>query len=290
MARSTRTKAKAGTKALAEEKRVIEANIKLHDFGADNFDNYPPWVMRDVQRHYDIGSKYARSLFEHKPLVLDAGCGCGGLALSLIRADCRVDINDISSAMVRLTLKKISRAQKKTHSTAKDVNVLLRDLARKKKKYDVICFAAMLHHIYDYKETMRLATKVLGPGGVVFICEEPQLVRKKKSFIARADVYIGGWLINIYKLFRNPAHAFRFIKNRFFGSKKDDKYIDVDLAEYHASRGIDELAIRKILFQGNMPTIQFETHRTGALRLFGLMDYLLRDEPKTFSLFAMKTK
>lgn len=271
--------------AQEEEQRVLDANIKLHDFGAENFDNYPPWIMRDLARRYKKGAQYIRSLFQHKPLALDAGCGRGGLALAFIEAGCKVDINDISSEMVRLTLKKINRKQRNTHATTQDINALLREHVKKKKTYDIIYFAAILHHIYDYKETMCLAAKILNPGGVLFICGEPELLRKKKSFLAQLHTMAVGLMINVYKLFRNPAHAYRFIKSRM--DKNKETFIDVDTAEYHASKGVDERAIQKVLFTEGMCVINYERWGVNTLSVFGLMDLLLKNERQVFSLIAI---
>ncbi len=275
----------------AVERKVEEENRKLHDHGAHNYDNYPPYHNRQIFTHYALDAAYIRGLFPRTPLVLDAGCGTGHLAREFIKAGCRVDVNDISPEMVRVTLARISRLQRNTVSHTQDVNELLERLARGRRQYDVICFSSMLHHVVDYVKSVRLATKLLRPGGIIYIVGEPMWFGKGGlDRSSRFAIWASAQYINAYKAVRNPRYAIRFIREQYLRRKSEGKpEIDIALAEYHGRTGLDHERILRTLRQERCVVLSLTKYTVHPGRAVRLLDPLLSDRSRTFKLIAIKT-
>lgn len=272
------------------ERKVEIENRKLHDHGAHNYDNYPPYHNAQIFRHYARDAAYIRGLFQRVPLVLDAGCGTGHLAREFIKAGCRVDVNDISPEMVKVTRKRIARLQRDTVSYTQDVNALLERLARGKRRYDVVCFSSMLHHVVDYVKSVRLAARLLRPGGVVYIFGEPTWFGKGGlSRSSKFAIWASAQYINAYKAVRNPRYALRFIREQYLRRNVEGKpEIDIALAEYHGRTGLDHQRILRTLRDERCVVLSMDTFTVHPGRVVRLLDPLLQENSRSFKLIAIK--
>ncbi len=269
------------------DEQIRKENIKLHDFGALNYDNYPPYLMRRLDEIFYNDAKFIKKKLGKSPKALDCGCGTGVLAVNLLRKGFDVELLDISREMINAALKKIRKKgfrKKKIGHHVGDVDDFLK---KSRKSYDVICFTAVLHHIRDYIATLKLAAAKLNKGGIIYIAEEPQLVGGKKGMRDSALNFMVGQSINAYKLFKNPRHALNFVGQKLFKREKKDR-IDLSMAEFHALKGVDEKKIMKMLEGMGFKILKFETYFVHPFGFFELFNVFFKDRPKTFKIIAKK--
>ena len=83
------------------ERKIKEENKKLHDFGAKNYDNYPPYCMNKIKKIFSKDAVFIKELVKNKSVkLLDCGCGTGDLAISFIGAGFdNLELLDISQHM-----------------------------------------------------------------------------------------------------------------------------------------------------------------------------------------------
>jgi len=159
--------------------QIIEHNKRLHDkpgYAAD-YDRScgiiaHPWERRTFERDVDeicsiLGTPEGKS-------VLDVGCGTGSLTLLAMERGLAAVGIDLSHAMLdRLRTKAAERGLSGRLDT--EVSTVEDYLASSSRSFDAILFSAVLHHLPDYLDVLRLAAEHTNPGGVLYIIHEPSL-------------------------------------------------------------------------------------------------------------------
>jgi tRNA (cmo5U34)-methyltransferase len=105
--------------------------------------------------------------------LLDVGCGAGNYTLKILERLPNLDVTliDLSQPMLERAVERISRV------TSGKVNVLqgdIRDLQLGASRFDIVCAAAVLHHLRESDEWHSVCTKFytsLKPGGSVWISD-----------------------------------------------------------------------------------------------------------------------
>jgi len=262
-----------------DNERILEENRKLHNFSANNFDNYPPNIMRELKDMLFVDVSCMQVMLCPKLIrtfrALDCGAGTGILGEILVNKNFDTYLMDISKEMIEICKKKTDNKAKYIVSDAQSL------LAHTPKKFDVICFTSVLHHIKDYIGVLELAIDRLNPGGFIYIADEPQLVTKEKPMSCKMIEWFEGNIINTYRLCKNPKHALNFL------SKKDADF-DVSIAEFHAAKGIDEKKIQDLFDKKGFKTIGFSTYRFHSLKMLQWFDWFYKNQPKTFKMMARK--
>jgi len=266
------------------EEKIREENRKLHNQGADNYDNYPPYLLEKEDRINFEDIRFIRKMLKKdKPIALDCGCGTGKLAINMIKNGFETEILDISKNMVKIAKKKIkdkTKIEVKGHVSDSD-----KFFNTGKNKYDLICFTATLHHIGDYNKTLKLAIKSLNKGGCIYITDGQ---KKKDDFVVNVLSAIGGHANNLYKAVKNPMYAMKFMMMKF--RKKDSKEsINVELAEFHAGTGIDDKKLLRFFEKNRCKVEKYETFQVNYFRFLEIFDFLLKNKPKLFKLVVRKS-
>jgi tRNA (cmo5U34)-methyltransferase len=105
--------------------------------------------------------------------LLDVGCGAGNYALKVLARFPHLDVTltDLSRSMLDRAVERVSRA------TSGQITALqgdLRDMPIGESRFDIICAAAVLHHLREEHEWQNVFAKfyaALNPGGSLWICD-----------------------------------------------------------------------------------------------------------------------
>jgi len=117
-------------------------------------------------------------------------------------------------------------------------------------RFDLIVFSSALHHLENYAAVLNLSLDALRPGGLVFTIYDPTgadgLKRSARLFL-RLDYLLFKCLENAADLPAALARRFRRIvtgaeRQGFDQIQISDATVGV-LAEYYATRGIDDLRL-----------------------------------------------
>jgi tRNA (cmo5U34)-methyltransferase len=105
--------------------------------------------------------------------LLDVGCGAGNYALKVLERLPNLDVTliDLSRPMLDRAVERVSRA---TSGRVTALQGDVRDLTLGKSQFDVICAAAVLHHLREIAEWQTVFSKfydALNPGGSLWISD-----------------------------------------------------------------------------------------------------------------------
>jgi SAM-dependent methyltransferase len=177
------------------------------------------------------------------PSVLDMGAGDGALTVPYLELGAKVTAADVTVEFLE-SLKTKSKAYADSLTVLPgDIFETLRKLAAEGKQFDLVCASSFLHHIPDYLELCRLASRLVGKNGIFFTFQDPlryDTLSKAERLMERAGYF---W----WRLFQGGYG--RGLKTRFrrlFGILRSD--LAEDTAEYHVVRnGVDHLAVQSLL-------------------------------------------
>jgi len=105
--------------------------------------------------------------------LLDVGCGAGNYSLKLLGRLPNLDVTlvDLSRPMLDRAVERVSRA---TSGKVVALQGDIRELQVEKSRYDIICAAAVLHHLRETREWHAVFSKFYGalrPGGSLWISD-----------------------------------------------------------------------------------------------------------------------
>jgi 2-polyprenyl-3-methyl-5-hydroxy-6-metoxy-1,4-benzoquinol methylase len=229
---------------------VIEANVRFYQEIAAKYDRYEACVSdpslqqllnRDLDRIEILLGK------RDGPIeCLDCGGGSGNLTLKMLKKGWSVTAVDISADMLTILDTKAKREGYAPHLINESISNFL---GTGQKKYDVVTFSSVLHHLYSYLKVVAQTTDHIKPGGIFYSNYDPVVSRYPYVMLSfeTFDTVLA-------KLMYDRADFLPGISRRirkFFGKFDNQNGRPVagpgDLAEYHAKTGVDDLAIVEYL-------------------------------------------
>jgi ubiquinone/menaquinone biosynthesis C-methylase UbiE len=179
--------------------------------------------------------------------ILDACGGTGNVALKLLKRGLNVTLTDISQDQLNIFASKCANQGYQPRVVCTEIASFL---SQSVQEFDLIVFSSALHHLENVTGVLKLAFDALRPGGATFTIYDPTAAAKRKPLakvVLRADYFV-------FKCFGNfsdlPAAVRRRLKRIVSGaSTQSCQVMQINeatvgvLAEYHATRGIDDLQL-----------------------------------------------
>jgi tRNA (cmo5U34)-methyltransferase len=156
-------------------KSTVEQIRKRFDADVDRFSNLETGQSATIDAPLSlalIASAASRVTPQAKSL-LDIGCGAGNYSLKILEQLPNLDVTlvDLSQPMLDRAVERVSRATSgKVTALQSDV----RELQVGESRFDIICAAAVLHHLREDAEWRSVFSKfhaVLKPGGSIWISD-----------------------------------------------------------------------------------------------------------------------
>lgn len=201
------------------KKTSLAYNIEIHNKVAKKYESIHGEIYNDIEQAR-LKEKLQKAISyihsESKPLLaLDFGCGAGNLTTHLTDLGCEVIAADISTGFLDLIS---SRVYKKKVSPFHLNGIDLAGL--EDSSVDMVAVYSVLHHVPDYLSLMGEFSRVLKPGGVLFIDHEMsasfwvpgeyatfQKEMNKKANMSLKKYFIPANYINkIWRMFINPKY------------------------------------------------------------------------------------
>jgi ubiquinone/menaquinone biosynthesis C-methylase UbiE len=210
--------------------------------------------------------------------ALDCGCGTGYFALVLNENGFNITCLDISKEMINITKNKLRKC--------KNVKYIVGEAEKyfrsTNKKYDLISFLGVIHHIYDYETLFKLVNKHLNSGGLIYIAQDPRKIPdNEKDKWKNKITNLQNNCFNIYKAIRSPIYTIKFIYNVIF-----KKQINVGLAEYHGNNGgLDDNNVIKCLKLSGFKILYNLKYGGNLFRIFNIFGETYKH---TFTIIAQK--
>lgn len=197
-----------------DNKIIIEANKNLSKDMAGSYDTEHQFGKQIWNLYYEDIDFISNILKTKKePVILDIGCGTGLLSKIFLKLGYTLYAIDLSKDMLDLYTNPDGKGK-----LIKICGEAERFFEENTQKYDLIMFAASLHHIYEYKKIIRMALQAIKEGGLLFIFNEPL---QKRPLPELFDAFIN-------KLIHSPKKVIPTIYNHLF--KKNS---DAVLADYY---------------------------------------------------------
>ena len=207
---------------LGSREETFESEREQHvDYQSDNYDDIVAYGLGKPATHplslakmyFWIFGQISEAL-ESRGIapgarILELGCGQGWLSELLATrgydvTGCTIAPIHIETAKLRIESLKVKKLNCKLNffvSPMEDVDRHV-DLAR---PYDaVFCFEA-LHHVYDWRESIRSMTKCVRPGGYLMICNEPPGLH---TYLA----YRSSKILKTHEIGFNVREVFKYVK------------------------------------------------------------------------------
>lgn len=176
-------------------------------------------------------------------LVLDMGAGDGALTVPYLELGAHVTAADVTVGFLESLRERTRAYQESLTVIPGDIFDTLRELAGNERKFDVVCASSFLHHIPDYLELCRLASRLVRNGGVFFTFQDP-LRYETVGLLDRATERAGYFWWRCFQ--GNYLRGINTRVRRLFGVYRAD--LLEDTAEFHVVRsGVDQLAVKSLL-------------------------------------------
>lgn len=196
-----------------DQDKILQANKNLSKDIARSYDT-EHYFCNPIWASYRKDINFINNILKTKKesMILDIGCGTGLLSRTFLELGYTVYALDLSQDMLNLykdpgkgkLIKICSEVEKFFYGNSQ--------------KYDLVMFAASLHHIYEYKKVIRLSLDALKEDGLIFIFNEPL---RKRSSLELFDAFIN-------KLIHSPKKVIPTVYNHLF-----NKNSDAVLADYY---------------------------------------------------------
>ena len=143
--------------------RIRDANVQVHKREAAIYDAVHPeifgyWEQRRINRDLDCIASLVPE--DAGSAVLDVGCGTGNLTLKYLARGYKVTACDLSPDMMAVLRARMPR------SLASRAELIVDSAERvlssgSGRRWDVISFSSVLHHLADYRSVLCQALKSL---------------------------------------------------------------------------------------------------------------------------------
>ena len=184
--------------------------------------------------------------------ALDACGGSGNVARKLSMRGMRVTLCDVSPELLDVFRSKQSATERPVEIVCAEIGDYLASAGR---SFDLIVFSSALHHLAEVPGVLTLAFERLNPGGLLYTVFDPTSGRDAWTRALTHLDYIA------FKLHRQPtdlpAGIMRHLRRKLakLGRRRDGHQKDLsitndnvgELAEYHAARGLDDVALVRSL-------------------------------------------
>jgi SAM-dependent methyltransferase len=211
--------------------------------------------------------------------VLDAGGGSGNASLILVERGFDPLLVDVSPEMVAIWEQK---ARALGYWPRSEISTLEEFFGADQRRWDLIVFSSVLHHLYEPEALLRQAAASLEPGGFIVTIFDPLKLSRVGLVLRRLDYLC--WL-----LLKSPGHLARRIWARARGGDEGGDGLNTgELAEYHAVTGLDDQVLVRALNDSGMEIVAHEClsdARFGVIRTLARLARI----PTAFSLVARST-
>jgi 2-polyprenyl-3-methyl-5-hydroxy-6-metoxy-1,4-benzoquinol methylase len=176
------------------------------------------------------------------PTVFDMGAGDGALTVPYLELGARVTAADVTVEFLE-SLKTKSAAYRDCLTIIPgDIFETLRTLEASGQKFDLVCASSFLHHIPDYVELCRLASRLIRKGGLFFTFQDPlryDTLARRARVMERIGYF---W----WRMFQgNYVRGLNTRLRRLFGVYRPN--LAEDTAEFHVVRqGVDQIALKRL--------------------------------------------
>lgn len=189
-----------------DQNKILQANRNVSKDIAQSYSaehQFCGQVWKLYQKDIDFIDSILKT--KKEPMILDVGCGTGLLSKAFLELGYTLYALDLSQDMLNLYK---DPGKGKLIKICKEVEKFFEENTQ---RYDLVMFAASLHHIYEYKKIIHMAIEALKEDGLLFIFNEPL---KKRSLLELFDA-----LIN--KLIHSPKKVIPTVYNHLFSKNSD---------------------------------------------------------------------
>lgn len=155
-----------------EAEKLIKYNIKAHDLIASNYERAHVEIYNPTEQNR-IKDIFKNAILEistasTRPLALDFGAGTGNLTRHL----CEMQVDTIAADVSKGILNQLKR-NLRNYSNIKTVLTNGMDLSIfNDNVFDMVATYSVLHHVPDYLKIISEFTRIVKPGGVIYIDHE----------------------------------------------------------------------------------------------------------------------
>lgn len=182
-------------------------------------------------------------------VALDACGGAGNAALKLLRAGCRVVLSDITSELISVYSRECDRGGFACETRCGEIASYL---GQTDDRFHLVVFSSALHHLHDPVMVLKLAERVLVPGGMVVTIFDPirqprwlRAIREPARLLARAARHPSLVLTRARPVLKRLLSG-GGAKHRAARLALTDDNIG-NIAEFHADTGFDDVALSRTL-------------------------------------------
>ena len=232
--------------------QVILANKEFYRHIAQKYDDYEAcasdpffqdWIEDDLKI---VETKLVRR--GDAVRCLDCGGGTGNVTLKMLRRGWHVTVVDVSADMLKVL-------ERKVHSAGANATFLNESVefffSRCQDDFDVICFSSVLHHLHSPLNAVKTAAQSVSPQGFFYSIFDPvpPVSQSAANCFSALDTLIAKLLHDRVDFFPGLVRRLRKLIAPHDATHERAVISAGDLAEYHARKGIDDLAIENALVQ-----------------------------------------
>lgn len=152
-----------------KQKNIIKYNKNCHDSVAYMYSETHLDIFNKIeQKRISASLEELKTLMPSKSVVLDFGCGSGNLTNHLMELELKVVSADISERFLEIVADRYKgNSNHSTYLLTGDSSLDLQGM-----RFDAICMYSVLHHVPDYLLCLQNLSKLLRPGGLIYIDHE----------------------------------------------------------------------------------------------------------------------
>jgi 2-polyprenyl-3-methyl-5-hydroxy-6-metoxy-1,4-benzoquinol methylase len=234
--RAPRHKAKAATDSESPSLSPPEANRLFYASEAERYDQ-TEYCVRSPEAGERLRGvlQLATATLAPDANVLDAGGGSGNAASLLVRWGFNPVVVDVSPEMLSIWERK---AQVLGVAPRAERAALDEFFATDDRRWDLVVFSSVLHHLPDPVETLKAAVQRLSPNGQIVTIFDPRKAARTGKVLRQLDYLL--WMVR-HDLGRVFTVGRRHIRTRRAVGDTSERL--GELAELHAVTGLDDDAI-----------------------------------------------